>query len=506
MSSVEGSVMSLAQLVADSAAANPHALAVSSPQAQLTYGELDRLANVIARALRQAGVARGSRVALWTEKSVQVVAAMQAILRLGAAYVPIDPFNPPARVQLILRDCAVSAIVSRPALLASLPEPFNAPAFDIATLAGEAAMLSTGPVETPSVSANDNAFILYTSGSTGIPKGVCLSHRNALAFVQWAVAETRATAGDIFWSHAPFHFDLSVFDLYAAFSVGAAVHLIPESVAAAPALLNEFVRRHRISIWYSVPSALSLMIEDTTFAESCRPSLRVILFAGEVFPVKHLAKLHALDPEARLLNLYGPTETNVCTWYEVREQDFLGAETIPIGKACSGDRVWARKADGSEAQLGEEGELLVEGPSVMLGYWGRPPRGAAPYATGDRVRLRDDGNYVYLGRIDHMVKVRGFRVELGEIEAALLAHPRISEAAVVMVGSGLSLRLIAFIACGGKPAPAFLEMKRHSAERLARYMIPDDFRSLDQLPRTSTGKIDRTALAALAEELQPQRG
>jgi clorobiocin biosynthesis protein CloN4 len=166
---------------------------------------------------------------------------------------------------------------------------------------------------------------------------------------------------------------------------------------------------------------------------------------------------------------------------------------VPIGTAASGDRVWAVKPDGSAVGAGETGELMVAGPTAMLGYWGRPPLGDAPYATGDLVRLRADGNFDYLGRLDHMVKVRGHRVELGEIEAVLSAHRAVHEAAVVVKGAGTEARLVAFIAANGQP-PSLLEIKRHCAERLPRYMIVDDLRCLSRLPRTRNGKIDRLAL------------
>jgi acyl-coenzyme A synthetase/AMP-(fatty) acid ligase len=359
--------------------------------------------------------------------------------------------------------------------------------------------------------------------------------------VEWASQTLEATAADRFANHAPFHFDLSVLDLYVAFHAGAATYLIPDEASYIPEHLVSFLIQEAITMWYSVPSVLILMIEQGGLLDVPPLSLRAILFAGEAFPIKHLRRLYqhwgpregrdlsssyttgnklsdvqipsGLPPSIgaqftvsplgiapvipapiRFFNLYGPTETNVCTYYEVTHLPESWNKPVPIGKACSGDRVWAQKEDGTTAQAGEEGELMVVGPTVMVGYWGQPAYGDKPYATGDLVRLQDDGNYVYVGRRDQMVKVRGHRIELGDIEAALEDHPAIHEAAVTVTATGLEARLVAFVVPANGVIPSLLEMKRHCAERLPRYMIVDEVHTLSALPRTRNGKIDRFAL------------
>jgi acyl-coenzyme A synthetase/AMP-(fatty) acid ligase len=355
-----------------------------------------------------------------------------------------------------------------------------------------------GPLDRAESSDGDLAFILYTSGSTGRPKGVCISHRNALAFIDWAAGTVGLTATDRLSNHAPFHFDLSVFDIYGAFRSGAAVCIVPEGASFAPRSLVEFLSRRAITVWYSVPSALVLMAEHGGLLDLAPGPLHTLLFAGEVFPLKHLKRLRRHWPAVRFLNLFGPTETNVCTFFEVCEIAEDRVQPVSIGRACCGDRVWARRSDGTEARVGEEGELMVEGPTVMLGYWGGRPQDGMPYATGDLVRLEDSGDYVYVGRRDDMIKVRGHRVEPGEVEAALLAHPDVRDAAVVVTGSGPEARLVAFLVSAGGGRGPLLAMKEHCARRLPRAMIPDDVRYLNELPRTGNGKIDRKALAAKA--------
>jgi amino acid adenylation domain-containing protein len=485
--------------VLDQARRRPRQLAVSGGGSQLTYAELDERANTVAACLRRMGIGRGDRVALVLEKSCAAVAVMQGVLRLGAVYVPIDPLAPPARVAAILADCAVSAVVSQAALAGPpgadppwLPRSPRPLLLLLEELPHAAERVEPVPVE-----AGAPAYILYTSGSTGRPKGICLSHRNAEAFVEWAVAALAARAEDRFANHAPFHFDLSVLDLYAAFRAGASVHLVPEALSYQPRALTRFLAEERITIWYSVPSALLLMMSEGDLLEQDGLALRVVCFAGEPFPIKPLRRLFdRLHPTVRLFNLYGPTETNVCTAHEVTAIPPHWRTPVPIGRACSGDRVWARKSDGSEAAPGEEGELLVAGPTVMLGYWGGPPQGDAPYATGDRVRRLDADRYLYLGRLDDMVKVRGFRVEPAEVESVLAGHPDVVDAAVAALGGGAAARLWAFVVPDGR-TPTLLELKRHCALRLPRHMIVDRLRIVAALPRNRNGKIDRQRLKEL---------
>jgi amino acid adenylation domain-containing protein len=462
----------------------------------MSYGELDRAANRIGRALVEAGVGPGDRVGIWLEKSPHAVAAMQGALRIGAAYVPLDPFAPPSRIRGIVRDCGMAAVVttSGRAEIGLVDDLAGLPALLVPATDELLPDVSSEPLPVSGVGGDDLAYILYTSGSTGTPKGVCISHRNSLAFVEWAHGELAPSASDRFSNHAPFHFDLSVLDLYVAFMAGASVVLIPDGLQYLPSRLVELIATESITIWYSVPSALILMIDQGGLLDRADIHVRAWLFAGEPFPIQHLRRLFTRFEGCRFLNLYGPTETNVCTFFEVTEIPGDRLAPVPIGKACSGDEVWAVADDGRRAGAGEVGELMVAGPTVMLGYWGRQAQGVGPYATGDVVRFEADGNYAYLGRRDHLVKVRGHRIELGEVEATLTAHDAIGEVAVVVVGSGVDARLVAYAVLDGEEPPTLLEIKRHCAERLPRYMIVDAVRFVPELPRTRNGKVDRAGL------------
>jgi clorobiocin biosynthesis protein CloN4 len=468
----------LGNLLAESARLHPDNLAVSAPDGDWTYAALDDLTNQIAHHLRANGVNPGDRVAVWLEKSGKALATMQAALRCGAVYVPIDPTSPPARAYKVIGDCLPKVVVDQ--------------TFDWKAVATH----PTWPLKHPDIDKDDLAYILYTSGSTGQPKGVCISHENALACIDWAVAELGVTAADRLSNHAPFHFDISVLDIYPAFATAASVHLIPETSAYVPSALVEFLQTKNISIWYSVPSALLLMLEHGELEARAQAAtqLRVLSFAGEPFPMPGLRRLGKAFPRARLLNLYGPTETNVCTFYEVMPADLDRTQPVPIGRACSGNRVFAVDASGREVAVGEEGELYVEGPTVMQGYFGDAPRARGPYPTGDLVRRISEDGYEYIGRRDHMVKIRGHRIELGDIEATLSAHEAIRECAVVVAGSGLDKKLIAFVSVRGESWPGLIALKQFAASRLPRYMIVDKAVRVDALPRTGNGKVDRQTL------------
>jgi amino acid adenylation domain-containing protein len=540
----------LQQLLAEAAARQPRRPAVASGGGLLSYAELDRLSNKMARALARLGVAPGDRVGVLAPKSAASVIGVYGALKAGACYVPLDPKAPAERLSYVMRDCGAAVIVAdevtaakaaalaegvprlRHVVVAGFPgDPAGGPP---AAEASEASQASEGgrggrggegapilpwaavgtepqePLAQEQVIETDPAYILYTSGSTGTPKGVTITHRNALTFVDWAAAAAGLGEEDRVCSPAPLHFDLSVFDVYATCRAGACLAVLPDGAATFPVSIAKWLEQERISVWYSVPSVLTLLACYGGLAEFDLSALRTVIFAGEVFPPKYLARLMAELPHARYLNWYGPTETNVCTAFEVPAGE-TDAGPAPIGKACANTEVFAVTSDGRRvSKPGEEGELYVRGPSLMQGYWGLPDKTrealvAHPlaeatservYRTGDVVTLDPAGNYVYIGRLDSMVKIRGYRVELGEVEAALYRHPAIREAAVLPVPDELlGSRLRAVVVTAGAGDLTRENVLDHCRRWLPAYMVPDLVDFAGALPRTSTGKVDRVSLA-----------
>jgi amino acid adenylation domain-containing protein len=505
-------------LLRAAAARFPDRCAVHTESASVSYAELDHQADSIAAALAESGVEVGDRVGVHLEKSVQAVASVYGVMRAGAAYVPIDAAAPAARSAYIATDCRLSALISTPQLIAALREvdPAAAPRGISSGESVPEGFIEWDEVQSSLSSApsrqtidTDLAYILYTSGSTGRPKGVAISHRTSLTFIRWAADTFELRSEDVLSNHAPFHFDLSTLDLYGAASAGATVALVPATAAMFPIRLVEWIRSRGISVWYSVPSALSLMVRYGELESHPLESLRLVLFAGETFPVRYLRELMASVPQARYFNLYGPTETNVCTYHEVREPPSADDPPVPIGEPCGNSRCEVIDESGAvRTDVGAEGELLVRGTTVADGYWGDPERtergfpAPGTYRTGDIVEILEASppSYRFVGRHDHMVKSRGYRIELGEVEAALYSHAEVQECVVVTVPDPLlGNRLAAFCTVRGEASED--EIKRSCRARVPNYMVPDRIEILAVLPRTPNDKYDRTELAQQAAAL-----
>lgn len=515
----------LSHLVTESADRDTRGLALQDDSSSLDYEGLERRTNQFARALRDAGVRPGDRVGLYLKKSAEAVVALLGILKTGGCVVPITSGMPAPRIRQIVDQCGMRLIVgSRAAATTLQHDALAGSALECVVSVDESASgvptatrwvsspeatadQSTEPLPIPTTDS-DLAYVLFTSGSTGQPKGVMLSHRAVLTFVNWATSEFEIRPEDRLSNHASLSFDLSTFDIFGAHKAGASVTVIPEGLSSFPTKLAELVERRGITVWYSVPSVLTMMLSRGGLAGRDLSALRLILFAGEVFPITHLRELMLAVPLPRYINLYGPTETNVCTSYEVPGVPEHDARPLPIGRACANTKTVVLDEDGHPVDDGAEGLLYVGGSTLMDGYYGLPAETEAAfranphahgrverlYCTGDWVKLDSRGDYTFLGRRDHMVKIGGHRVELGEIEAALHSCPGVAEAVAVAVPDemiGSRIRAVVVPTEGDLDAQT---VTRHCAGLLPGYMVPHEVELRAFLPRTATDKVDRPAL------------
>ncbi len=520
----------LQHLLVNSARRYPDKEAVVFQDQQITYRELDRVTNQLANVLRKNGVRRGDRVGIYLNKSIPAIVSILGTLKAGAVYVPLDPRAPAERISYIMENCGIRCLLTSSQkmslvakMLSGRPQPERIILTDDSPLPAGLPLENLVSWETvqeaPDLLEDENpvietdlAYILYTSGSTGVPKGVMITHLNAFTFLKWVQATFHITPDDCLSNHAPLHFDLSILDVFGALNAGATLVLVPEVISTFPIRLADWIEENRISIWYSVPSVLTMLVLHGELERHRFPALRTILFAGEVFPTKYLRRLMELIPQAEYYNLYGPTETNVITYYKVEPIAPGQTKPIPIGKACSNMEVFALTEQGQVvSHPGEEGELYARGSCVAKGYWGDPEKTSKHfitnplqsnfpeivYRTGDIVTLDKNGNYIYKGRRDHMIKSRGYRIELGEIETALYSHSGVKEAAVVAVPDDLiGHRIYAYIVPHDGNQLTAAELRLFCGQKLPSYMIPEKFQFRISLPKTSTGKIDKKALLA----------
>jgi amino acid adenylation domain-containing protein len=489
------------------AARTPDAVALVFDGERITYAELEARANRLAHLLRARGIGPESPVAVFMERSVEMVVALYGVLKAGAAYVPVDPEYPEERVAYMLEDSAAALALTQDRLASRLPSGIESVALD------RPGVLDDFPADRPASPENGTdrlAYVIYTSGSTGRPKGAMNAHRGVVNRILWMQDAFGLTGDDAVLQKTPFSFDVSVWEFFWPLAVGARLVIAPPGAHREPAALTELIEREGITTLHFVPSMLRAWI-DGADAERCR-SLRKVMSSGEALPPDLVASFFERLPSVELHNLYGPTEAAVdVTYFACSGDDDLA--TVPIGRPIANTRMYVLDPRGELCPVGVPGELFIAGVQVGRGYWRRPgltaerflpdpfsdSPGARMYRTGDRARWVERTHALthsrtavleYLGRTDFQVKVRGFRIELGEVEAALKEHSSVRDAVVVERGG----RLVAYLTAADGRAPDPAELGDALARRLPDYMVPSAFVALDELPLTGSGKVDRRAL------------
>lgn len=492
---------------------------------RLRYGTLDADAGRLARALTDLGCRRGDRVALLAPKAPATVVGMLAALRAGCAYVPLDVASPAPRVGRILTSSEPRVVLATAstrgladALVAAgaLGADTHVVSLDEEPISGEgwtsvlaradwASLTPLPPLST--LRTDDAAHLLFTSGSTGLPKGVVIRHASVIHFIEWATRYFGFTPDDRLSGHPPLHFDLSTFDLYGSFAVGAELHLVPASANLLPQRLAALIRGAELTQWFSVPSTLAFMARADVVDDF--PSLRRVLACGEVLPTPVLAHWMRRLPGVRFTNLYGPTEATIASSYHSLDDPPTDESApIPIGTPIPGEDLLVLDECREAVPPGEIGDLYIAGAGLSPGYWRDPDRTQEVfvedtdgghrrlYRTGDLARRDVDGLLHFVGRADSQIKSRGYRIELGEIETALNRVDGLAESAVVAVHSGgfegTAICCAYAPVAGVELAPPALRTQLSAV--LPAYMLPTRWSVLDALPKNVNGKIDRAAL------------
>ena len=507
----------------------PDAIAIVTGGDRLTYGELEAASNRVARTLRQQGVRRGDRVCLLMPKGADVVVALLGVLKADAVWVPLDPSSPVARLRKVVDSCEARWILASDSGAALLDElfadaefaashavgwmsaaPIYGNGFHPAFTRAELDAQSSAPVACFNKS-HDAAHILFTSGSTGVPKGVVITHENVLHFVRWARRYFGTVPTDRVSWHPPLHFDLSTFDIFGTLGAGATLYPVPPELSLLPHRLAEFIRESALTQWFSVPSVFNYMAKFDAVRPGDFPTLKRALWCGEVLPTPTLVHWMQRLPHAQFTNLYGPTEATIASsFYTVESCPDDERADIPIGTACPGEELLVLDEALRPVPADEIGDLFIRGVGLSPGYWRDAEKTAAAflpnpamagdrlYRTGDLARLGRDGLVYYVGRADTQIKSRGYRIELGEIETALHSLGVLRELAVVGVPStGFEGTAIccAFVADErGAVTPS--RLREALTKLVPGYMLPARWLELDVLPKNANGKIDRPALRA----------
>jgi amino acid adenylation domain-containing protein len=521
----------------------PEAVALAMYPEAMTYGELDRLSNQLARTLKEGGCKKGDRVCLLVPKSPAAIVGILGILKADCIYVPLNLQNPAVRQRKIIEICECRWIVSGGGVTHLLdgifgagefPSPVSVGCLDVERIAGTSfraefssadfSAYSSDPLEYQN-KREDPAHILFTSGSTGAPKGVVITHASVIHFVEWARSYFGLGPGDRASCHSPLHFDLSTFDIFGTLSSGAQLYLVPPELNILPHKLSDFIRQSELTQWFSVPSILNYMAKFDAVQFNDFPALRELLWCGEVFQTSSVIYWMKRLPHVRFTNLYGPTEATIASsYYTVPKCPEDERFPIPIGTACPGEELLVLDDKLERVPPGEIGNLYIGGAGLSSGYWKEPdktravflpnPHGSDPsdriYKTGDLAWAGKDRLLHFVGRADFQIKSRGYRIELGEIETALNTIPDLHECAVVAVPIGGFEG--AKICCAYVPlsdqAIAPVSLRKELSRLVPPYMLPADWLAMQSLPKNANGKIDRPRLVELfkqREELSKKR-
>ncbi len=512
--------------------------AISCGGHHLSYKSLFRQSNKLAHCLISNGIKRHDRVVFCLTRSEQCVLSILAILKADAIYVPLDHASPQERWQKIIYDCAPKAVLCDKVTFARIKQLSSRTSDDINTVVLDNdksnytekeygdfitwAQIDGESDERPEYQNIDTdiAYIMYTSGSTGNPKGVMISHLNITNYINWAVDFFRIRQDDNILNTAPFHFDMSTFDIYCSLKSGARLSIAQDSQILFPTVLMKYIEEERITVWKTVPSLLIYIDKLGGLKKGQLHTLNKILFGGETLPTKYLIKWMNMHPDKEYFNVYGPTEaTGISVCYHVPGVPPSESDPIPIGKPCANTDVVLLNSNGFLSKNGEVGEICIRGSSISRGYWNDIEKikiafiqnpisdalGDRLYKTNDLSFRREDGNLVFVGRKDDQIKYMGYRIQLDEIEHELLAIGGVEEACVVLNENariGMD-ELVSFLKVHDGTDESTIVDKLN--KQLPAYMVPKRICFVQSIPRNANGKIDRNEVKKLCGREQDDK-
>ncbi|MEM9888636.1 MAG: amino acid adenylation domain-containing protein [Bacteroidota bacterium] len=514
-------IFTLPHTILNSANQLPDQVAFRCLQESRTYAEMAIQMNQLSNGLLELGIKKGDRVGIFLNRSIETAIAIYGVMNAGAVYVPIDPNLSLERVRFLIQDCGIQCLLSNKAQSRKLQKLLAVETnlkyiiglkkdWKLETISWEA--IFQFPTSSPKVRIleHDLAYIMYTSGSTGTPKGIMHTHHSGLSYAKLSADLYDLHSKDIFGNHAPLFFDISTFGYFSVPLKGATTVIATDAHVKMPASLSQLIDEERVSIWYSVPLALIQMLQRGVLEERNWENLRWILYGGEPFPIKHLRALMERLPQTRFSNVYGPAEVNQCTYYHLPELP-KKEEPIPLGQIWDNTEMLILDEKNEEVATGVAGELLIRSATRMKAYWQNPALteqslyqqkteyGTSKifYRTGDLVMLDEAGRLQFLGRKDRQIKSRGYRVELDDVENALLEHEAVNEAAVFSIKDQEETNVIcAVLTLKSKKQLAEKELMAYCKNKLNWYAIPQKLSIVEDLPRTPSGKIDRKVLQA----------
>ncbi|KAB7894705.1 amino acid adenylation domain-containing protein [Rouxiella sp. S1S-2] len=485
-------------------------IAIEFGEEKFTYQDIERLSQYFFHYYQSCGLIKGDHIGILSDVTPLAISAMLGALSAGLIYIPINIYAPSVWVSNLVISAELKHVLVQKRYISALRQLTESQPITVLDDINFAEEQKATTLKAERNISDNVAYILYTSGSTGTPKGIMITHRNACSFICWMKKEFNINPHDRIFSRAPLQFDLSVFDIFTTLLSGACLVVVPEGFENTPKNIVNYMRDKAITVVYTVPSAYIRWLNKGDLARGI-PSLRTLLYAGEPFSPSWLRRVMDCLPATQVANIYGPTETNIVT-YQYVTTPIEDTESIPIGFPVDDAEIYIVDEAMKKLPKGDMGEILVRGSTVFAGYFKSPhltkekliqsPFHDYPtliFRTGDYGYINHKREIVYKGRIDNMVKTRGYRVEIGDVENAFATVQAVGEVAIIPLPHdkyGTTLHAVLSLAITGDALPS---IKERVACMLPDYMLPYDFTVMDELPKTSTGKIDRVSLKELCQ-------